>query len=164
MTIRQTDIAHWLIRLLTMISCVCLGENFSLAQSDVQDHLKIIPPPIPRYRRIRPAFQVKADPTQKPLPKAVYIPPPAAIEPMITTVPRPKEDPAKRQARLQEKRRRETQSQILHERLIGVGKALGFVLLVGVGIAAMADIVRQFRKAKRSEPLPDTDGDNEWDP
>ena len=161
MTIRQSYFAQWLIRLVTMISCICLGENISLAQSDVQDHLQIIPPPLPRYRRIRPAFQVKADPTQKPLPKPVYIPPPVAIAPIMTAVPRPIEDPAKRQARIRERRRRETQSQILHERLIGVGKALGFVLLVGVGIAAMADIVRQFRKVKRTEPLQDTDSEND---
>jgi hypothetical protein len=164
MTIRPFNFSRLLYQLLTLLAPVCLSAPRSLAQSDVQDHLKIMQPEIPRYRRVRPAFEVKADPTQKPLPRPVFLP---AAPPSYGTLPeapppRPKEDPVKRLARLREAQRRETQGQLTHDRLVGIAKALSFVLVVGVGIAAITDIARQFRKPKRARMQQEEETD-EWD-
>ena len=152
MTIQPFNLSRLLLQLLTLLTPICLNAPRSLAQSEVQDHLKILQPAVPRYRRIRSTFEVKADPSQKPLPRPVYLP---AAPPSYATLPeapppRPNEDPAKRLALLREAQRQETQGQFAHDRLVGIAKTLSFVLMVSVGIAAITDIARQFRKLKRA--------------
>jgi hypothetical protein len=168
MTNRRTKISLLLSRLLTLFACVCMGEGTSLAQVDTTDHLQIIPPPVSRYRQERPAFVIKADPAQKPLPptRSVVVQTPADPEPPSApeAVVPSKEEIEKRQARIREIQRQETEREIQHEHRVAIGKALVFILVVLVGLAALADIVRQFRNARRAATIPVDTEDDEWEP
>ncbi len=168
MTNRRTKISFLLIRLLTLFACVCMSEGTSLAQADTTDQLQIVPPPVPRYRREHPAFVTTADPAQKPLPPPpkVAIRPPADPEPPSApeAVVPTKEEIEKKKARLREIQRQETAREIQHEHRVAIGKGLVFILVALVGIVALADIVRQFRVAKRAAAIPVDTEDDEWEP
>jgi hypothetical protein len=165
---RRIEIPLLLCRLVTLIACVWAGEGTSQAQVDTTDHLQIIPPPVPRYRRERPAFVIKADPAQKPLPPAprVVVRPHADPEPLPApeAVVPSKEEIEKRKARVREIQRKETEREIQHEHRVAIGKGMVFILVVLVGLAALADIVRQFRVARRAATIPVDTEDDEWEP
>ena len=168
MTIRRTIPSLYVVRLLAGAACLLLNDKTCLAQADKKmNALQIIPPEVPRYRRIRPVFKVEADRLSKPLVPKTMIPAPPSQD--VVPLPPPpsgptKEELEKRRARFRENEIRETAAAIRHERLVNVGKALGFLVVVGVGAAALADIARQFRRAKHTARMREETGDSEWEP
>ena len=118
MTIRRNIILFLPARLSALIACVWMGQGTAGAQSDVQDHLQISLPPIPRYRKARPAFEISADPGSKPIPPVRYtpLPPPiipAPVAPPAAVLPS-HEEIERKQARIREIQRRETEREVQH--------------------------------------------------
>ena len=161
---RRTRLLVLLTQLLSMIAFLCASGSVAQAQTDRQDALQIIPPEVPRYRQVPPAFVVKADQKQKPLPPPVFRPQPSE-DPQVSAPPVPAppspEDLKKKRARIAEAQRQTAMQDTWHERLVAVGKVLGFILVVGVGAVAVADIVRQFRLAKHLATLPREEDEDE---
>ncbi|MCW3096670.1 MAG: hypothetical protein JWL77_2288 [Chthonomonadaceae bacterium] len=163
MTIRRSDIPPVLTRVLTGVTCILLSQGFSFAQA-ATDPLQTDPPPAPRYRRARPVFQVSADPNSKPLPPPIIIhdpppdPPPAVETPLtgITPTPTSKEIAAK-----QEAERRDAENDRQHDRMVNLGKGVGVLVVVCIGVFAAADVARQIRKSNRSAQDEEED---EWEP
>ena len=166
MPIRQFRLPLQPVRLLIMAACFCLSDTLSLAQTDAKDPLQIVPPPIPRYRRERPAFVITADPGSKPLPIPVPIRLPVPITPISAGKPEPPSAQilAGKEARRRETLRLEAETIRRNEFWLGIGKVLGFVLIVGVGALAGSDIARQVKKAKNAARQRAEDEENEWEP
>ena len=162
MRIRPINLPFVLPRLLTILVCVCMSPLPSLAQSDAGNQMQIDPPPVSRYRKPRPAFQVEADPTSQPIPIEEYVPMPRP--PTKSSLPPTAKDIAKKQARLREKQRLIAEGDHQREILTNVGKVVGFLLVVGIGVYGVTDITRQIRKSKRAALHPEDDEENEWEP
>jgi hypothetical protein len=167
MTIRRSEIPLVLTRVLTAITCIFLSHGIAFGQG-ATDPLQTDPPPVPRYQRLSPPFEVSADPTSKPLPPPVIIhdsppdvlPPSATPPDKVLPSPTPKEV-AQKQTRIQETERRDAENDRQHDRLVNIGKGVGVLVVACIGVFAAADVVRQMRKSKRSAPDEEED---EWEP
>jgi len=160
MTIRPVPLPIVLTRLLTIMACVCISPITSIAQSDAGNQMQIDPPPVSRYRKPRPAFQVEADPTSQPIPIEEYVPLPRP--PTKSSLPPTPKEIAAKQKRLLEKQRLIAEGDHQQEVLANIGKVVGLLLVVGIGVYAVTDITRQVRKSRQAALHPDDD-ENDWE-
>jgi hypothetical protein len=170
MTIRQTHLPERLARLMTMTACIALSHGSVLAQSSAKNDMVFESQQDAPARAPRPAFQVSADPNAKPLPPAVYkhdephSTSTSASAPYSSEKPRPPspEEIKKREAEDREMETKQASRDRLLQRLLGFGKSVGFLVVLGIGVYAAIDVSRQLRNAK--EAARKQEEGEEWDP
>lgn len=133
-----------------LIGCLLLSGGVASAQNTTSDPMQI-DLPVPR-RKVRHNLQVSVDPASKP------IPPPAIIKPTPppptpSQLPPTPEEIHKKAVRQQTKEREQVADDRAHDRLMNIGKVVGFLLVIGVGVFAVTDIFRQIRHTKRTAAL-----------
>ena len=167
MTTKHTMFLRFVKCAFALFGCFCLSPGVALAQVDSQNHLQIDPPPIPRYRRPKPAFVISADPDSKPLPlptvRHVETGGRAEVTPPKPSSPSP-EQLERRRARVRQIQRKEVEAAAQKDRYLAVAKVLSALIMAGVGIFSITDIARQIRKAKQAASLPPDDEENDWEP